>query len=137
MVEGIDAVVWVLIISSMSLAFVVLGNLTNVNISEREREIATLKVLGFQRNEVTSYIYKENNVLVFIGAFFGIPIGNFLHHRIMGEVEMDYIMFGRTVSNLSIVKAILLTNLFGLMVDFMMKKKLYNIKMVESLKSVE
>ena len=137
MVKGIDAVVWVLIVSSMSLAFVVLGNLTNVNISERQREIATLKVLGFRPREVQSYIYKENNILTAIGALAGLPLGNVLHHYIMRQVEMNYVMFGRSVKPVSFILAWLLTMVFGLIVNRSMNRRLHQIEMVESLKSVE
>lgn len=137
MANSLDLVVWVLLIASMSLAFVVLGNLTNVNISERQREIATLKVLGFRKNEVQNYIYKENNVLTFIGAIVGIPVGTFLHHYIMKQVEMDYIMFGRSVQPLSYLYSVMFTIVFGHLVNFFMRKKLKNIDMIESLKSVE
>ena len=137
MANSLDLVVWVLLIASMSLAFVVLGNLTNVNISERQREIATLKVLGFRKNEVQNYIYKENNVLTFIGAIVGIPVGTLLHHYIMRQVEMDYIMFGRSVQPLSYLYSVTFTIVFGLLVNFFMRKKLKNIDMIESLKSVE
>ncbi len=137
MVKSLDLIVWVLIAASMSLAFVVLGNLTNINISERQREIATLKVLGFTGKEVENYIYKENNVLTFLGALLGIPIGNVLHHYIMRQVEMDYIMFGRSVLKSSFVISVILTLVFGVLVNFFMRKKLKQIEMVESLKSVE
>lgn len=137
MIDSLDIIVWTIIISSMALAFVVLGNLINVNISERQREIATLKVLGFHHQEVQSYIYKENNVLTLCGALAGIPLGIWLHHTIMLTVEMDYVMFGREVTGTSIVLAVLLTIVFGILVNFAMRKKLRSIKMVESLKSVE
>ncbi len=137
MVEGLDVIVWALIISSMLLAFVVLSNLIQVNISERQREIATLKVLGFRKKEVRGYIFKENNVLVFLGALCGMPIGCILHHFIMRMVEMDYVMFGRTISIPSYLYALCLTLLFGLCVEFFMRKKLQRIQMVDSLKSVE
>lgn len=137
MVKSLDLIVWVLIISSMSLAFVVLGNLTNINISERAREIATLKVLGFRRREVEKYIYKENNVLTVIGSLVGIPVGRLLHHYVMGQVEMDYIMFGREVLPPGIFMSVLLTIGFGLLVNLFMRRKLADIEMVESLKSVE
>jgi len=137
MVKGLNVIVWTLIVSSMSLAFVVLGNLINVNISERQREIATLKVLGFRKKEVQSYIYKENNVLTLIGSFVGLPVGTMLHHYIMRMVEMEYVMFGRAVLPLSYVYAIGLTVLFGILVDRFMAKRLTAIQMVESLKSVE
>lgn len=137
MANSLDLVVWVLLIASMSLAFVVLGNLTNVNISERQREIATLKVLGFRKKEVENYIYKENNVLTFIGAIVGIPVGTLLHHYIMRQVEMDYIMFGRSVQPISYAYSVFFTIAFGYLVNFVMRKKLKNIDMIESLKSVE
>ena len=137
MITGINGVVWVLIISSMALAFVVLGNLTNVNISERLREIATLKVLGFREKEVQNYIYKENNLLVAAGAVVGLPVGMVLHRYIMREVELSNIMFGRSESARTFIYAFLLTVLFGLLVNFFMRRKLNKILMVESLKSVE
>ena len=137
MVEGLDVIVWAIIISSMLLAFVVLSNLIQVNISERQREIATLKVLGFRKKEVKSYIFRENNVLVFLGAICGIPIGCALHHFIMNMVEMDYVMFGRQISLYSFGLAIVLTMLFGFLVELFMTKRLQNIQMVDSLKSVE
>ncbi len=137
MVKGLDIIVWTLILSSMALAFVVLGNLINVNISERQREIATLKVLGFRKKEVENYIYKENHILTLIGAAAGLPVGTILHHYIMRMVEMDYIMFGREVLWPSYVLAACLTFLFGVLVNHAMAKKLSAIKMVESLKSVE
>ncbi len=137
MVDSLDLIVWVLIISSMALAFVVLGNLTNINISERQREIATLKVLGFRPKEVQSYIYNENNILTLAGALVGIPIGNVLHHYIMRQVEMDYVMFGRSIQPQSFLYSIIITVLFGLLVNYFMRKRLDNVLMVESLKSVE
>jgi putative ABC transport system permease protein len=137
MIKGLDIIVLVLIVSSASLAGVVLGNLTNVNISERMREIATLKVLGFRRKEVENYIYKENNVLTLIGSLVGIPLGMLLHHYIMHQVEMDYIMFGRNITVLSCIICVLMTLGFGVMVNLFMAKHLRKIQMVESLKSVE
>ncbi len=137
MVNSLDLIVWVLIISSMSLAFVVLGNLMNINISERQREIATLKVLGFRRREVESYIYKENNILTIVGALAGMPVGQILHHFIMRQVEMDYIMFGRRVALTSNILSVFMTIGFGLLVNLFMRKRLRQIEMVESLKSVE
>ncbi len=137
MVASLDLIVWVIILSSMSLAFVVLGNLMNINISERQREIATLKVLGFRKKEVENYIYKENNVLTVLGAVAGIPVGQLLHHFIMRQVEMDYVMFGRSVALMSDVLAVFMTIGFGLLVNMFMRGKLARIEMVESLKSVE
>ena len=137
MVKGLNGIIWVLIFSSMLLAFVVLSNLITVNISERQREIATLKVLGFRRNEVKKYIFKENNLLAVIGGIVGIPVGIALHRYIMRTVEMDYLMFGRTIKWISFLYAFVLTILFSVIVNRMMTKRLNDIQMVESLKSVE
>ena len=137
MIQALDMIIIVLIVSSLALAFVVLGNLMNINISERQREIATLKVLGFRKREVQSYIYKENNVLTFFGALFGLPLGIALHHWIMKDLQFSYVMFGVDVMPLSLVLSVLLTLAFGVIVNQLMKKKLASIEMVESLKSVE
>ena len=137
MVKGLNGIIWVLIISSMLLAFVVLSNLITVNISERQREIATLKVLGFRRAEVKKYIFKENNLLAGIGGIVGIPVGIALHRYIMRTVEMDYLMFGRNIEWISFFYAFVLTILFSVIVNRMMTKRLNDIRMVESLKSVE
>ena len=137
MVKGLNGIIWVLIISSMLLAFVVLSNLITVNISERQREIATLKVLGFRRAEVKKYIFKENNLLAGIGGIVGIPVGIALHRYIMRTVEMDYLMFGRNIEWTSFFYAFVLTILFSVIVNRMMTKRLNDIRMVESLKSVE
>lgn len=137
MIKALDLIIIVLIISSLALAFVVLGNLMNINISERQREIATLKVLGFRRKEVQSYIYKENNILTLCGAVFGLPLGIALHHWIMKDLQFSYVMYGVDVMPASLVISVVLTLLFGVIVDQLMKKKLAAIEMVESLKSVE
>ena len=137
MIQALDMIIIVLIVSSLALAFVVLGNLMNINISERQREIATLKVLGFRKREVQSYIYKENNVLTFFGALFGLPLGIALHHWIMKDLQFSYVMFGVDVMPLSLVLSVVLTLAFGVIVNQLMKKKLASIEMVESLKSVE
>ena len=137
MVKGLNGIIWVLIVSSMLLAFVVLSNLITVNISERQREIATLKVLGFRRAEVKKYIFKENNLLAGIGGIVGIPVGIALHRYIMRTVEMDYLMFGRNIEWISFFYAFILTIAFSVVVNRMMTKRLNNIRMVESLKSVE
>ena len=137
MVKGLNGIIWVLIVSSMLLAFVVLSNLITVNISERQREIATLKVLGFRRAEVKKYIFKENNLLAGIGGIVGIPVGIALHRYIMRTVEMDYLMFGRNIEWMSFFYAFVLTIAFSVVVNRMMTKRLNDIRMVESLKSVE
>lgn len=137
MIQSLDFIVIVLIISAGALAFVVLYNLTNVNISERLREIATLKVLGFHDKEVNAYVYKENLILTLVGALVGVYLGKLLHLTIMVVVELDNIMFGRTIEPFSYVVSVIITLLFAVIVNQVMKKKLKAIPMVESLKSVE
>ena len=137
MLGALDSVIAVLIISAGMLAFVVLYNLNNINITERQRELATLKVLGFYNNEVTMYVYRENILLTFMGALFGIILGKILHRFIIVTVEIESVMFGRNIDLSSFVYGFLLTLLFSLLVNAAMYFKLKKIDMVESLKSVE
>ena len=137
MLGALDEVIVVLIISAGMLAFVVLYNLNNINITERQRELATLKVLGFYNGEVAMYVYRENIVLTFLGAVFGIILGKFLHGFIIVTVEIESVMFGRNIDLSSFVYGFLLTILFSLLVNGAMYFKLKKINMVESLKSVE
>ena len=137
MVSGLNSIMIVIILAAAALAFVVLSNLTNVNISERERELATFKVLGFTQREINMFIYKENLVLTFVGAIAGIPLGKILHKYIIYLVEMDSVMFSREINNTSLIFAVVLTLVFSLFVNIFMTKKLKNINMVEALKSVE
>ena len=137
MISSLDIVIIVLIISAGLLAFVVLYNLNNVNISERIREIATIKVLGFKDREVAQYINRESILLTVLGALIGLVVGRILHLFIMNVIELDQIMFTREVSVLSHAIAFGFTILFGFIVNFVMKFKLRKIPMVESLKSVE
>lgn len=137
MIENLDYVVLLMIISAGALAFVVLYNLTNVNISERMREIATIKVLGFYDNEVSAYIYRENIILTLIGTVVGLGLGILLHRYIMLTVEMDIMMFGREIQTMSYIYAAGLTLVFAALVNFAMYFKLKNVEMVESLKSVD
>lgn len=136
-VNNLNYVILIMIISAGSLAFVVLYNLTNVNISERIREIATIKVLGFYDNEVSAYIYRENILLTVVGTFVGVGIGKILHRFIMVTVEIDSLMFGRVISLKSYIYSIVITILLGLIVNFAMYFKLKKVKMVESLKSID
>ena len=137
MLESLDIVILVLIISAGMLAFVVLYNLNNINITERKRELATLKVLGFYDQEVSAYVYRENILLTVIGAFFGMIIGKILHRFIIVTVEVDTVMFGRNINPQSYLYAFLLTVAFSVFVNLVMYFKLKKIDMVESLKSVE
>lgn len=136
-IKSLNYVVLIMIISAGALAFVVLYNLTNVNISERMREIATIKVLGFYDNEVSAYIYRENIILTLFGIIFGEFLGIFLHRFIMLTVEIDTMMFGRSIDLLSFIMSALLTAIFAVLVNIVMYYKLKRVKMVESLKSVD
>lgn len=137
MIQSLDLVTWVLIISAGMLAFVVLYNLTNVNISERIREIATIKVLGFYDREVGEYVYRENIILTLIGGVFGLFLGMALHAYIMTTIELDGVMFGTKINISSFLISYGITILFSLLINIFMYPSLKKIPMVESLKSVE
>lgn len=137
MIKNITYIVYVLIISSGALAFVVLYNLTNINITEREKEIATIKVLGFFDGEVSAYVYRENAVLSLIGVGAGLFCGVFLHAFIIRAAEVDAVMFGREVSFMSYVFSAAITLFFSVLVSIVMNFKLKKISMVESMKAPE
>ena len=136
-IKSLNYVVLLMIVSAGALAFVVLYNLSNVNISERIREIATIKVLGFYDKEVSAYIYRENVILTLIGAVVGLGLGVILHQFIMVTVEVENMMFGRLINPLSYAAAFVLTIVMGTIVNLVMNKKLKKVEMVESLKSVD
>lgn len=137
MLGSLGAVIWVLIISAGMLAFVVLYNLNNINITERQRELATLKVLGFYDGEVSQYVFRENILLSFIGILAGAVFGIFLHRYVITTVEVDAVMFGRNIKPMSFVYSGIITFGFSMFVNMVMHFKLKKINMVESLKSVE
>ena len=137
MLRSLNLVIVVLIISAGMLAFVVLYNLNTVNIAERKRELATLKVLGFYDKEVAEYVYRENILLTFIGAALGCILGKVLHLFIIETVEVDTVMFGRIIHGTSYLYSLVFTVLFSLIINGIMYFKLRRIDMVESLKSVE
>ena len=137
MLNALDFIILVIIITAGALAFVVLINLSQVNISERIREIATLKVLGFHNVEVDSYIFKEIFLLSLAGALLGMPLGVVEHHFIMNVINMEMIMFGMQVKPLSFIWAFAVTVGFTVIVLLMMIRPLKRVQMVESLKSVE
>ena len=137
MLTSVDSVVVVLIVAAAALAFVVLYNLTNINIAERAREIATLKVLGFTRKEVNAYIFRETMILSVIGAAVGLVLGIFLEAFVVQTAEVDQVMFGREIHTLSFAIAFALTLVFTVLVMLAMRGKLRRIDMVESLKSNE
>ena len=121
----------------MALAAVVVYNLTNINISERVREIATVKVLGFYREETMSYVFRENVILSIMGGALGLILGKFLHAFVMSEIVVDLITFDVRVTALSYTLSFVLTVIFTVIIDFMMRKKLDEISMTESLKAIE
>ena len=137
MIDALDIIVVVILIASGSLAFVVLVNLTEVNISERIREIATLKVLGFNDSEVNSYIFKEIFLLTIIGAIIGLPLAKLELGYVMSIIDMEITMFGNDIELLSYVYGFVITMVFAVLVALFMRKSLKKVQMVESLKSVE
>lgn len=137
MLGSLDTVIIVLIVSAGMLAFVVLYNLNNINITERQRELATLKVLGFYDMEVSQYVFRENILLTVIGVLVGAGMGSLLHQYVITTVEVDTVMFGRVIHPASYVFSALFTCGFSAIVNFIMHYKLKKIDMVESLKSVE
>lgn len=137
MIHSMDAVIYVIIVAAGLLAFVVLYNLNNINISERKRELATLKVLGFFDGEVSGYVFRENIWLTLFGAIAGIFFGIALHRFVIITAEVDMIMFGRNIYLRSYIYSILLTFAFSAIVNVVMHRKLKKIDMIESLKSVE
>lgn len=137
MLRSMDTVIFIIVFAAGMLAFIVLYNLNNINISERQRELATLKVLGFYELEVSEYMFRENIWLTVIGSIVGMAFGAILHLFVIKTVEIDIMMFGRNIKPMSFVYSILLTFLFSFLVNLAMHFKLKKINMVESLKSVE
>ncbi len=137
MLGSIDSIVAILIIAAASLAFVVLYNLSNINISERKREIATLKVLGFYPSEVDKYINRETVLLTILGIVIGLLFGSYLSHFIISTCEPDYIMFDRHVYTLSYFYSLFITVIFTIIVTIVTHFNLKKINMVTSLKNVE
>lgn len=137
MLSTLGTVIVVLIVSAGMLAFVVLYNLNNINITERQRELATLKVLGFYDQEVSQYVFRENVLLTIIGVIAGAAFGILLHRYVITTVEVDAVMFGRNIKPLSFLYSALFTCGFSVFVNMVMHFKLKKIDMVESLKSVE
>ena len=133
--EILNIVVWLLIISAGLLAFIVLYNLNNINISERIRELSTIKVLGFYDKEVTMYIYRENIFLTLFGIIAGLFLGQILHGYVLATVELDMLMFSPEIHLLSYLYSSLITLFFTIIVGFVMYQKLKHVDMIEALKS--
>ena len=136
-VKSIDIVIVILIICAGALNFIVLYNLTNINIQERKSEIATIKVLGFRRREVYDYIFRENILLSIIGSICGTMFGYILHQFIIRTVELEVTMFVRSINLSSYILAVLITLAFTYFINFTMRRVLNKVDMVESLKSIE
>ena len=137
MMGSLDAVVLLIILCAGALAFIVIYNLTNINITERIREIATIKVLGFRPKETAAYVFRENVVLTALGTIVGLGAGICLHRFVIANIDVDMVTFQPRVLPFSFVKSILLTFVFMVIVDVVMYLKLERINMAESLKSVE
>ena len=137
MMSSLDYIVLIVIICAAGLAFIVLYNLTNINITERVREIATIKVLGFFRRETSSYVLRENIALTAVGTAIGLVLGIFVHRFVMAQIKVDMVDFSVRVLPKSFIYSVILTFLFTFIVDLFMELKLEKINMAESLKSIE
>jgi len=135
--EKMNYIVVLVIFCAAMLAFIVLFNLNNINIAERVREIATLKVLGFKRSETGSYVFRENFILCILGFVFGIPLGILLHRFVISQIKMDIVAYKVLILPPSYLYSLLLVILFSLTVDLFMRGKIRRIDMTESLKSIE
>ena len=137
MMQAMDYIVILVLVCAAALAFIVLYNLTNINITERVREIATIKVLGFYANETASYVFRENVILTVLGAIAGIPVGIWLHSYVMSNIKLDMVTFDVHINGISYLYSFLFTFAFAVIVDIVMYFKLARINMAESLKSIE
>ena len=136
-ISSMQAIVIVIVLTAGALAFVVLYNLTNINIEERVREIATIKVLGFNMKETISYVFRENIILTLLGIAIGLGLGTIMTDFVVNIIELDLVMFGRGVSWISYVSSVLITLVFAILVMVVMSFKVRKIDMIESLKSNE
>jgi putative ABC transport system permease protein len=137
MMASLDYVIALVIACAGALAFIVLFNLSNINITEREREIATIEVLGFYPRELGSYVFRENFILVIMGIIVGMPTGYALHKFIMARIIVDDVSFNRVIEPMSYVYTVITVICFAIIVDVIMRRKLKKIKMTEALKSIE
>ena len=137
MMQSLRYIVLVVVLGAAALAFIVLYNLTNINITEREREIATIKVLGFYDGETNRYVFRENIILTVLGALLGLPMGTLLHAYVMGQIKIDLMCFDVRVAPLSYLFSAALTLVFGLLVNLALRRKIRTIDMSQALKSIE
>ena len=137
MMQSLRYIVLVVVLGAAALAFIVLYNLTNINITEREREIATIKVLGFYDSETNRYVFRENIILTVLGALLGLPMGKLLHAYVMGQIKIDLMCFDVRVAPMSYLISAALTLVFGLLVNLALRRKIRTIDMSQALKSIE
>ena len=135
--DCLNYIIWLIVAFSGALAFIVIFNLTNINIAERRREIATVQVLGFYPKETESYVLKENLILSVIASILGLPLGKLFHMTVMSMVKIDMITFNDNIEPLSYVIAFVLSVLFAVVVNHFMKRQINKVNMAESLKAVE
>lgn len=133
----VDYIIWLIVLFSGALAFIVIFNLTNINLAERSREIATVQVLGFYPKETNSYVLRENLILSILASFIGLPLGTAFHHVVMNMIVVDNMAFDIHITPSSYVMSLICTVLFSLIVNVFMKRQINQIQMVESLKAVE
>ncbi len=137
MMQSLNYVVALILLCAAALAFIVMFNLGNINISERAREIATIKVIGFRKSETDDYVFRENIVLTLMGIVIGLPLGVLLHAFVMSQIKVDMVSFKVVINPISIVFTVVLVILFAIITDLILRKKIAAIDMAESLKSVE
>lgn len=137
MMQSLDSIIWLVIACAGALGFVVIYNLNNINITERSREIATLKVLGFYQDETGAYIFRETITLTLIGGILGLFMGKLLHIFIMNEIKVEMVSFKQQILGISYIISLLATFIITFLVNWMLRKKINRINMAESLKSVE
>jgi putative ABC transport system permease protein len=137
MMKSLNYVVALVLGCAAALAFIVLFNLGNINLSERVREIATIKVLGFHANETGAYVFRENIILSLMGIVCGLPLGALLHAFVMSQIQVDMVSFKTIIKPLSYLLSVLMVTLFTVITDQIMRRKIARIDMAESLKSIE
>jgi putative ABC transport system permease protein len=137
MMKSLDSIIWLVIACAGALGFVVIYNLNNINITERAREIATLKVLGFYQDETGAYVFRETFSLTLIGGILGLVMGKFLHMFIMNQIKVEMVSFKQQIFGVSYLISLLATFIVTFLVNWILRKKIDKINMAESLKSVE
>ena len=133
----LNYIIWLVVLFAGALAFIVIFNLTNINLAERSREIATVQVLGFYPKETESYVLRENLVFSILAGFIGLPLGTLFHRIVMSMILIDNLTFDLQVTPLSYGLSLICTAIFALVVNLFMKRQIGKICMTESLKAVE